>query len=126
MIVSIAMLLRGFFYLPAIADEGQIPHLARWLPEVVWAPAWLGSSVVCLILVYLRQGLPLAAGIISGIHFLWGLFYLAAWFHGVSPTGATESIEFLTVSFLLTWSFRKQITIYGRAHGYYYSRVLRS
>lgn len=108
LILAVTMILRGVCYLPWLLPRpGAIPALEETLPVWSWSTLWLVAGGVCAACVAWRRFAPLAVGIATGLHALWGACYLLAWVTGDSQRGYVSALSYFAIVALTVWGFSR-------------------
>ncbi|GAB3946685.1 hypothetical protein [Corynebacterium tapiri] len=112
-ILTVASLMRGVYYLPAFAPLEDLSH-PWWLNVRWWAYIWLvtggiglAACVARLARVTHQLTVPIASGLLVAVHFFWAMVLMVGVISGYNPRGYVNATTFLLICALATWAFGK-------------------
>ena len=106
LILAISTFVRGIFYLPRfIPPEHGIPPLEFFLPQHSWVILWCAAGLFAAGCVVFRLFIPLAISLCTGLHALWGFFYIGSWIFDIYERGFITAWSYITVVVLCMWAF---------------------
>ena len=104
-IISMAVLVKGWLYLPFNTTGHEIPAIERFLPTTWAALIWITAGALGLVAVVIKRWGPQMVGVGVGLHSLWAILYMSSWAAGDTPRGHVTAVLYVAFVAMILWGY---------------------